>query len=36
MSEAHDNSPVLRYIVENPESFAQSLARARPARRRTR
>ena len=27
MSEAHDNSPMLRYIVENPEAFAQNLAR---------
>ncbi len=27
MSEAYDNSPMLRYIVENPEAFAQNLAR---------
>ena len=27
MSEAHDNSPMLRYIVDNPEVFAQKLAR---------
>ena len=27
MSEAHDNSPMLRFIVENPEAFAQNLAR---------
>ncbi|WP_321340932.1 class I poly(R)-hydroxyalkanoic acid synthase [Breoghania sp.] len=27
MSETYDNSPMLRYIVENPEAFAQNLAR---------
>ncbi|PTW60079.1 polyhydroxyalkanoate synthase [Breoghania corrubedonensis] len=27
MSEAHDNSPMLRFIVENPEAFAHNMAR---------